>query len=107
MMEKEMKNENKTSKLAIVSFILSLVPIFLIIFYGVIRNFLFNSQLVFLLWYNLIVEVIPFVSLLLAIISIILIRRRKLKGLGFAISAFVLSIIEAILFLTIIMNVMK
>lgn len=91
----------KRSKLAIWSFIISLVPILLIIFYGAIRNILFSVP-VMLLWYNLMVQVIPFISLLVSIIAIILIKRKKIKGIGFAISALVISIIEAILFLTII-----
>ena len=93
------------SKLATWSFILSLIPILLIIFYGFIRNFLFSAPIFLMLGYNLIVQVMPFISLILSIIAIILIKRKKLRGIGFAISGLVISIIEAFLFLSIISRI--
>jgi len=103
--ENEAQKTKKRSKLAIIAFILSLIPILLIIFYGFIRDLLFNSPLVYMLWYNLIIEVIPFVSLILSIIAIIIIKRRKLKGMGLAITGLIISIIEGFIFLAVISRI--
>ena len=99
------KEKRKISKLAIFSFILSIVPIIMLIVYGIVRTILFKVP-VLLLWYNLIVEIIPFISLVLSILAIIIIWKKKTRGIGFAISALIISIIESALFLTIITDSM-
>lgn len=90
----------KRSKLAILSFVLSLVPILLIIFYGVIRSLLISNLLI-MIWYGNFVNYIPYFSLIFSIVAIILIKRKKIKGMGFAISGLVISIIEIIIFLVV------
>jgi hypothetical protein len=103
-MEKE-KKTNLGSKLAIISFILSIVPILLIIFYGFIRNFLI-SNLILMAWYGYLVAYLPYISLIFSVISIIFVRRKKINGMGFAISGAIISLIEVCLFLTITTNSM-
>ena len=104
-MEKSLNKKRGRSKLAIIALVLSLVPILLIILYGAIRNLLFNSPLFYMLWYNLIIEVIPFVSLVVSIIAIIFVKIKKLNGIGLAISGLVISLIEAFIFLAIISQI--
>lgn len=101
-MEKE-ENKKVRSKLAIISFILSLIPILMIILYiALLRNVLLNSPLFITLVYNLIIEYLPLVSLVLSIISIVFIKKKKTRGLGLAISALIISLLEGIYFIFIV-----
>ena len=106
-MKKELKKGKVIrSKLAIFSFILSLVPIIMVFLYsfiiGIIGitnqvNIFYNSIYI----YNLIIKILPIFPLFLSIISLILIKIKKLRGIGFAISGLIISFIELyILYLT-------
>lgn len=82
------------SKLAILSFILSIFPIlyFLILSSPVfmkLLDFITDTEIFFLIFW----VIIPILSLITSIISIIIIKKNKLEGIDFSIAALILLII--------------
>ena len=91
------KEKAVKSRFAIASFVLSIVPILLIILYGFIRNFLI-SYLYPMILYGYLVSYLPYICLIFSVIAIILVRRRKMKGMGFAIAGLIISLLEIVIF---------
>lgn len=81
------KEKGKKSKLSIISFILTLIYLI-----GYISFFIWKDFNFALIIYYLVFFILPIITIILSIVSLLFIRRYKLRGRNFALSSLIISI---------------